>query len=64
MQRRRGVRNSQRIANRKENDRKGVNDGDNAMNVNIENEINTDDYQKGVEIETAATEGESQFIII
>ena len=64
MQRRRGVRNSQRIANRKENDGKGVNDGDNAMDVNIENEINTDDYQKGVEIATAATEGESQFIII
>ena len=49
LQRRRGVRNSQRIANRKQNDGKGENEGDNVMDVNLEKEKNADDYQKGVE---------------
>ena len=49
MQRRRGVRSSQRIANRKENDAKVANDGDNAMDV-----------QKGVQIETAETQGKER----
>ena len=53
MQRRRGVRSSQRIANRKDNDAIGLNDGDNAMDV-----------QNSVEIETAETKGEVPFIII